>query len=357
MEKQNKNQDMEIENNFQDIKELKTKSNLIQMEEEENLKPNKPQNQKIFQTTKSSSELNCSIRTNYSNNPTSLEQSLNSTNNSSNFKSIQIFQVQKPNTDYLFNLEYLNDIYINLLLEENKLFYRINQDYMDKQNDINYKMRAILVDWLIEVHYRFHFKRKTLFQTIYIIDLYLSQKTILKTQLQLLGIASLLISCKANEVYYPRIEEYVNITSNAYTKAELLNMEMDIMKTLNFEILSPTPEEFFNILSKVFNLNEMQHHFGEYFLDSALLDYKLLKYKPSTIAVSCTYIVMKYFKLNNYKELYMPKITMIENPQKTIKDCARDLCFLVKNVSNSSLRAAKEKYSSEEFENVAALGD
>lgn len=259
--------------------------------------------------------------------------------------------------DYYYNTEYFYEIYTNLLLEEKNLKVKIDKDYMRRQSDINKKMRAILVDWLIEVHYRFHFKRKTLFQTIYIIDLYLSQKTILKTQLQLLGIASLLISCKANEVYYPRIEEYVNITSNAYTKDELLKMEMDIMKTLNFEILSPTPEEFFNILSKVFNLNEMQHHFGEYFLDSALLDYKLLKYKPSTIAVSCTYIVMKYFKLDNYKELYMPKITMIENPQKTIKDCARDLCFLVKNVSNSSLRAAKEKYSSEEFENVAALGD
>ena len=66
---------------------------------------------------------------------------------------------------------------------------------------------------------------------------------------------------------------------------------------------------------------------------------------------------MKYFGLNGYKDLYIPRMTMLENPQKIIKDCARDLCFLVKNLSNSSLRATKDKYSLEEFENVAALGD
>lgn len=356
MEKQNKNESMEIENNFPNIHEDKAKSNIMSIEEEENLKPNLPQMTK-FQETKSSSELDSSIGTNYSNNPKSLEQSMNSNNSNSNCKYEPIFKIPTQNPDYIYNVEYFDDIYTNFLLDENISNLRINKDYMDNQKEINYKMRAILVDWLIEVHFKLHFKRKTLFQTIYIIDLYLSYKSILKTNLQLLGIASLLISCKANEILYPRAEEYINITNRAYSKSQLLEMEMNIMKTLNFEILSPTPEEFFNILSKIFNLNKMQHHFGEYFLDSALIDYKLLKYKPSTIAVSCTYIVMKYFGLNGYKDLYIPRMTMLENPQKIIKDCARDLCFLVKNLSNSSLRATKDKYSLEEFENVAALGD
>ena len=41
---------------------------------------------------------------------------------------------------------------------------------MKKQKDINEKMRAILIDWLIEVHYKFKLNPDTLFITVNIID-------------------------------------------------------------------------------------------------------------------------------------------------------------------------------------------
>jgi cyclin B len=45
---------------------------------------------------------------------------------------------------------------------------------MKKQKDINEKMWAILIDWLIEVHYKFKLNPDTLFITVNIIDRYLS---------------------------------------------------------------------------------------------------------------------------------------------------------------------------------------
>ena len=39
---------------------------------------------------------------------------------------------------------------------------------MSKQNDINEQMRAVLVDWLVEVHYNFDLNKETLFQAIWI---------------------------------------------------------------------------------------------------------------------------------------------------------------------------------------------
>lgn len=50
--------------------------------------------------------------------------------------------------------------------------------YMKKQKDINEKMRAILVDWLIEVHYKFKLNADTLFITVNIIDRYLSKQAV-----------------------------------------------------------------------------------------------------------------------------------------------------------------------------------
>lgn len=51
---------------------------------------------------------------------------------------------------------------------------RVDPNYMGRQVEINDKMRAILVDWLIEVHSKFKLQKETLYITINIIDRYLS---------------------------------------------------------------------------------------------------------------------------------------------------------------------------------------
>ena len=40
--------------------------------------------------------------------------------------------------------------------------------------DINSKMRAILIDWLVDVHLKFKLRDETLYVTINLIDRYLS---------------------------------------------------------------------------------------------------------------------------------------------------------------------------------------
>ena len=82
--------------------------------------------------------------------------------------------------NYSSKNEYLDEIYINLLLDEKKFENKINPEYFSFQKSINYKMRSILVDWIIEIHFYFKFLKKTLFQTVYIIDAYLSKKILIK---------------------------------------------------------------------------------------------------------------------------------------------------------------------------------
>lgn len=41
------------------------------------------------------------------------------------------------------------------------------------QDDLNEKMRAILIDWLVGVHTKFNLKTQTLFITVNLIDKYL----------------------------------------------------------------------------------------------------------------------------------------------------------------------------------------
>ncbi|KAF5747232.1 G2/mitotic-specific cyclin S13-7-like [Tripterygium wilfordii] len=76
-------------------------------------------------------------------------------------------------------------------------------DYMDSQPEINANMRSILVDWLIEVHCKFELMPKTLYLTINLVDRFLSLKAVSKRKLQLVGISSMLIACKYEEIWAP----------------------------------------------------------------------------------------------------------------------------------------------------------
>ena len=252
----------------------------------------------------------------------------------------------------LFVGEYLDEIYSNLLSDEKLMKFSPMIGYMERQSDINEQMRAILIDWLVEVHYRFRLKSETLFQTVWIIDTYLSLVEITRAKLQLLGIASLLIACKSQEIYYPQLNEFIDITDGAYAKNELIDMEKKVLKILDFNIVAPTANDFYNIITKAFCFDQKQFYLGKYFLESSLIDYRMIKYSSSVIGVSCAYIVMKFFGIDNYKILYKNEVVKENCPQKVIKEAARDICVLVKNLSQSTLKAVKDKYFLNHFLNV-----
>lgn len=67
---------------------------------------------------------------------------------------------------------------------------------MPRQKSINEKMRAVLVDWMVEVQENFELNHETLYLSVKIVDTYLSKVEIIKDLLQLVGAASLFLSCK-----------------------------------------------------------------------------------------------------------------------------------------------------------------
>jgi cyclin B len=79
-------------------------------------------------------------------------------------------------------------------------------------------MRAILVDWIIEVHLKFKLLPETLFITVSLIDRFLERVQIKRHNLQLVGVTAMLIASKYEEIYAPEVNDFVYITDNAYTK-------------------------------------------------------------------------------------------------------------------------------------------
>ena len=250
--------------------------------------------------------------------------------------------------------EYANEIYINLLNEEKNLNTKPIYGYMEKQPQINEKMRAILIDWIIDIHFKFNLKLQTLYITIMIIDTFLSKKEIRRSEFQLLGLAALLIACKTEEVQCPQMKDLIDLTDGACNKEQLIKMESDVLVLLNFNICVPTPVDFFGILAKGFKFNSLQTNLGKYFMEYSLYDYNMVKYSPSVIAAACCYFVMKFFGRDDYKKLYSSFFVNDEFPQKVIKNATRDLCFLVQNLKNSEIfKVLREKYSLEKYDKVS----
>ena len=273
-------------------------------------------------------------------------------------KEIDIFKIEYKSKEefILISAEYINDIYSNLLSDEKNLKVKPNFGYMEQvQTDIDQNMRGILIDWLYDIHDKCHYKDETLYQMIWIIDTYLSMVQVPRTKLQLVGAAALLISCKEHEITFLKLHEIAFLTANAYTTEEIAKMENTILKKLSFNIIAPSQLDFYNIISKAFKFDKKQYLLGKYFLETYLICYESVKYPASVVGVSCAYIVMKFFKFINYNELYSKDLINSSNPQKSIKEAAREICFIMKGIDSSRLSAVKNKYSTNENLNVVQL--
>jgi cyclin E len=81
-------------------------------------------------------------------------------------------------------------------------------------------MREILIDWLTEVCEEFMLKRETLYICVNFIDRYmlLAPYEIPKNELQLIGVSSMFLACKVEEVYIPRVHDFALATDGGYNK-------------------------------------------------------------------------------------------------------------------------------------------
>jgi len=96
---------------------------------------------------------------------------------------------------------------------------------------------------------------ETIYSVVSFIDQYLSVKEVPLSELQLVGVACLFIAAKFEETYQvPQVKQLVSCCAGQYTAPQILQMEADIIKQLNFELISNSSYKFFEPLTKVIGL-------------------------------------------------------------------------------------------------------
>ena len=226
-------------------------------------------------------------------------------------------------------------------------------DYLNFQSDINSKMRAILVDWIIDVHYKFKLIPETLYLTVNLIDRYLSAVEVQKRQLQLVGVGALMIATKYEEIYPPEVKDFVHITDNAYTSEDVLFIEREMLRVLEYNVTITSPYRFLERYNRLQRSSEDGFYLSQYMIELGLLDYRMLKYKPSLLAASAIFLSNKFLKNSEA----WPSVLRENSTYRDIdlKTCAKDLCVLLQNANNKNLQSLKKKFSSKSFNQVATL--
>lgn len=197
-------------------------------------------------------------------------------------------------TDICMVTEYTDEIFEHLYRRELETLPTHN--YLtdaDSAYHLRPSMRAILVDWLVEVHEKFQCYPETLFLTINIMDRFLSKNKVTLSKLQLLAVTSLFIAAKFEEVNLPKLSDYAYITDGAASKQDIKSAEMFMLTSLSFDIGWPNPMNFLRRISKADSYDFQTRCMGKFLLEYAMCSHKFVEIKPSLIAAMSMFVARK----------------------------------------------------------------
>lgn len=190
--------------------------------------------------------------------------------------------------DPLMVAEYVHEIFD--YMKELEITTLPNAEYMDSQGELEWKMRGILVDWLLEVHTRFRLLPETLFLAVNIIDRFLSTKVVQLDRLQLVGVTAMFIASKYEEVLSPHVQNFRHVADDGFTEQEILSAERFILAALDYDLSYPNPMNFLRRISKADNYDIQTRTLGKYLLEIGCLDHRFIKYPPSHVAAAAMYL-------------------------------------------------------------------
>ncbi|XP_031283375.1 putative cyclin-B3-1 [Pistacia vera] len=227
------------------------------------------------------------------------------------------------------------------------------ENYMSIQTDITPQMRGILINWLIEVHFKFELMPETLYLMVTLLDQYLSQVKIKKNEMQLVGLTALLLASKYEDFWHPRIKDLISISAEAYTRVQMLGLEKLMLKTLKFRLNLPTPYVFMLRFLKAAQSDTKLEHLAFYLIELSLVEYEALKFKSSLLCASAIYVARCTLQMTPAWTSLLVKHARYDVPQ--IRDCAEVILKFHKDAKKGQLKVTYEKYMKPRLSCVAGI--
>ncbi|OMO77998.1 hypothetical protein COLO4_24883 [Corchorus olitorius] len=265
----------------------------------------------------------------------------------------QVFNIDEADVDNeLAVVEYVDDLYKFYKSTENDA--RV-QDYLWSQQHITIGMRKVLVDWLIQAHNSFQLMPETLYLTINILDRYLSRKAVSRDKLQLVGLGSLLIACKYEEIWPPQVTDLVSISDNAFVEKQILAMEKAILEKLEWYLTVPTPYVFLIRYIKASVSSDLEMENLVFFLaELGIAHYNsVVQYSPSLLAAAAVYAARCTLNRSPFWTATLKHHTGYSEEQ--LMSCAKLLVAFHQKAAKGELKGIYSKFASPGRGSVALL--
>lgn len=245
---------------------------------------------------------------------------------------------------------YASEIYKYLRELEDSL--PIANNFLQDQKHVTSAMRCKLIDWLIQVHWHFHLRQEVLYLTISVIDRYLQAQIVTARNFQLVGVVSLMIAAKYEEVHDFPLCDLVYITDNSYTTKDIIKMETKILSALHFRIGRPDALQFLRRLTKASKCCIKVHTTTKYLIEVTLTESQFAAMKPSLVAAASFFLAQSVINEESFS--WSSQLQFYSGYAQTDLEAAlRALLHLLISIDNSM--SAKIKYSDNAFFNVSDL--
>lgn len=171
----------------------------------------------------------------------------------------------------------------------------------------------------------------------------------------MLGVTALLIATKYEEIYPPELKDFLSVSENKFTKEEVLQMEFQILTTLQFDFFVPSSLRFLERFRKLSNTasDDQIFFFAQYLCEISLLDSFLLKHKQSQIAAASFILSAKAIKKINAWNSEMEKWSGYK--EKDLKEAIEDVKQFACEVNPKFLSTLKYKFQKPEYMSVAQI--
>ncbi|XP_041910241.1 G2/mitotic-specific cyclin-B3 [Arvicola amphibius] len=257
--------------------------------------------------------------------------------------------IEREDRNPACNSVYIKEIFSYLKKREEKF---IVGKYMEQQMELTSTMRAIVVDWLVEVQTSFQMSNETLYLAVKLMDCYLMKAQCKKNRLQFLASTVYMIATKFEESYPPTLPEFLYLCEDVYEPCDMASLEMNILETLDFDINIPTAYHFLRRYTTCTHASMKTLTLSRFICEITLLDYEFIQERPSKLAAACLALALYMRNLDNC-------IPLLEHYTHYK---IRELCALVLKLNslvtfqpNNSLKNVYEKYSEENFFEVAKI--
>ncbi|GJQ66946.1 CycB3 [Trypoxylus dichotomus] len=211
-----------------------------------------------------------------------------------------VHDFDKENWDDIFQVShYAMDIF-NYLKSREATF--AVSDYMDRQVCLTKWMRQLLVDWMVEVQESFELNHETLYLGVKLVDMYLSKMTVGKETLQLVGAAAMFVASKYDERIPPMVEDFLYICDGAYTRKELLRMEINLLKVCDFDLGIPLSYRFLRRYARCAKVTMPILTLARYILENSLMEYETVFLSDSVLASASLFLALQMKKTSGWTE-------------------------------------------------------